>query len=69
MTKEQVLMSNINYKGSSRDVFNGIGCLDGTFSLQVKLDSRPYQVPMRCIAYALQKPFKEVRVAPTTRHH
>ena len=33
------------------DVFNGIGCLDGTFSLQIKLDSKPYQAP--------QKPFWE----------
>ena len=24
------------------DVFNGIGCFKGTFSLQLKLDSRPY---------------------------
>ena len=29
------------------------------FSLLVKLDSKPYQVPLRCVAYALQKPFKE----------
>ena len=41
------------------DVFNGIGCLEGTFSLQLKPDSRPYQAPSRQIAYALQKPFKE----------
>ena len=41
------------------DVFNGIGCFKGTFSLQLKLDSKPYQVPPRCIAYALQKLFKE----------
>ena len=26
---------------------------------QVKPDSKPYQVPPRCIACALQKPFKE----------
>ena len=41
------------------DVFNGIGCFDGTFSLQVKLDSKPYQAPQRCVAYVLQKPFEE----------
>ena len=35
------------------DVFNG------TFSLQLKPDSKPYQVPLRYMAYALQKPFKE----------
>ena len=40
-------------------VFNGIGCFEGTFSLQLKLDSKPYHVPPRCIAYALQKPFQE----------
>ena len=40
-------------------VFNGIGCFKGTFSLQLKLDSKPYQVPPRHVAYALQKPFKE----------
>ena len=28
------------------DVFRGIGCFEGMFSLQVKLDSKPYQVPL-----------------------
>ena len=41
------------------DVFNGIGCFKGTFSLQHKPDSKLYQVPLRHVAYALQKPFKE----------
>ena len=41
------------------DVFNGIGYFDGTFSLQLRLDSKPYQEPLRCDAYTLQKPFKE----------
>ena len=41
------------------DVFNGIGCFEGTFSLQLKADSKPYQAPPRHVAYALQKPFKE----------
>ena len=44
---------------SYNDVFNGIGCFKGTFLLQLKPDSKPYQVPPRCVAYALQKPFKE----------
>ena len=41
------------------DLFDGIGCFEGTFSLQVKLDSRPYQVPPRCVAYVLLMPFKD----------
>ena len=41
------------------NMFNSIGCFEGTFSLQLKLDSKPYQVPPRHIAYALQKLFKE----------
>ena len=41
-----------------KDVFNWIRCFDGTFSLQVKLDSKPYQTPPKCVTYALQKPFK-----------
>ena len=41
------------------EVFNGIGCFKGTFSLQLKLDSMPYHMLPRCITYALQKPFKE----------
>ena len=41
------------------DVFNGIGCFDGIFSLKLKLDSKPYQAPLRWMAYALQKPFEE----------
>ena len=41
------------------NVFNGIGCFEGTFSLQLKLDSKPHQVPPWHMAYVLQKPFKE----------
>ena len=41
------------------NVFNGIGCFKGTFSLLLKPDSKPYQAPPRCVAYVLQKPFKE----------
>ena len=41
------------------DVFNGIGCFKGTFSLQLKPDSKPYQAPPGHMAYALQKPFKK----------
>ena len=41
------------------DLFNGNGCFKGTFSLQLKSDSKPYQAPSRCVVYVLQKPFKE----------
>ena len=41
------------------DVFNGIGCFKGTFSLQIKPDSKPYQAPPSHVAYALQKPLQE----------
>ena len=41
------------------NVFNGIGCFKGTFSLQLKPDSKPYQASPRHVAYVLQKPFKE----------
>ena len=41
------------------NVFNAIGCFEGTFSLQLKPNSKPYQAPLRCVAYALQKPFKD----------
>ena len=41
------------------NVFNGIGCFEGTFSLQLKPDSKPYQAPPRHVAYELQKPFRE----------
>ena len=30
------------------------------YSLNLKPDSKPYQVQTRCMAYALQKPFKEL---------
>ena len=41
------------------NVFNGIGYFKGTFSLQLKPNSKPYQTPPRRVAYALQIPFKE----------
>ena len=42
-----------------KDVFTKICCFPETFSLQVKPDSNPYQLPLICVSYALQKPFKE----------
>ena len=42
-----------------KDLFIGIRYFDGTFSLQLKPDSKPYHMPPRCMAYALQKPFQE----------
>ena len=41
------------------NVFNGIGSFEGTFSLQFKPDSKPYQAPPRHVAYVLQELFKE----------
>ena len=41
------------------EVFTDIGCFEGIFPLQVKLDNKPYQVPLLYVAYALQKLFKE----------
>ena len=46
------------------NVFNGIGCFKGTFSLQLKPDSKPYQAPPRCMPYVLQKPFQGEAGAP-----
>ena len=40
-------------------VFTRSRCFDVTLSLQVKSDSKPCQMPLRFIAYALQRPFKE----------
>ena len=42
-----------------KDVFNGIGCLNRMFSLQLKPGSKPYQMLPRCGAYTLQMPYKE----------
>ena len=41
------------------DVSPGIGCFKGTFSLQAKDGTKPYQVPPRHVAYGLQDPFKQ----------
>ena len=38
-------------------VFTGIGCFEGMFSLQIKDDAKPYQMPLRYIAYAFHEPF------------
>ena len=58
MTRQQMLKSQSNYEEILR-CFSGIGCFDEMFSLQVKPDSKLFQVPTRCVAYALQKPVKE----------
>ena len=41
------------------NVFNGSGCFEGTFSVQLKPNSKPYQAPLRHVAYVLQKLFKD----------
>ena len=41
-----------------KDAFIRIGYTDGTFSFWVKPDNKLYQVPLRCMVYALQRPFK-----------
>ena len=43
---------------SQRQFYSNRGYFEGTFSLQVKADSNPYEAPPRCVAYALQIPFK-----------
>ena len=40
-------------------MFNGTGCFEGTFSLQLKPDSNPYQAPQRCVTYTLEKQFQD----------
>ena len=55
--KSSELMQKIH--NTFRGVINGIGCFKGTFSLQLKPNSKPYQVSPRHVAYALQKLFKE----------
>ena len=57
------------YKGASRiltkkihdfsDVFTGPSCFEGTFKLQVREGSHPYQAPPRRVAYTLQEPLRE----------
>ena len=42
-----------------KDIATGKSCFDGMFSLQVKPDSKPYQAPPKCVAYALWKSFKK----------
>ena len=42
-----------------KNFLSGLGCSEDTFPLQVKENSKPYQVPLRCVAYVLKKPFKE----------
>ena len=41
------------------DKFTGIGFFNGTFSLEVKDDKKPYQVPLRHVAYGMQEPVKK----------
>ena len=55
--KSRAMMQKIHKKFG--DIFSGIGCFKGTFSLQLKPDSKPYPVPPRHVAYTLQKLFKE----------
>ena len=51
-----------------KDVFTGIGCFNGTFSLHMKLDSKPYQPPM-CSLHITEAIHGINRVATAARHH
>ena len=57
--EEHVLKKTKQLQRDFKDVFNGIGCFDWTFSLQLKPDIKPYQALLRCVAFPLQKLFKE----------
>ena len=48
------------YTMNLRNVFTGIGCFKGMFSLQVQDGAKPYQAAPRCIMYMLQQPLKEI---------
>ena len=41
------------------DMLNSIRCFEGTFSLQLRPESKPYQALPRCVVYTLQKAFQE----------
>ena len=59
LTKEQVRQSQSEHPMNLNTFFSGIGYCEGTFSLQVKGGSHPYQMPPRKVAYMLQKLLKE----------
>ena len=52
-----VLANKIYNKFS--DVLSGTGCFEGTFILQVKEGSKPYEAAPRRVACALQEPVKK----------
>ena len=43
----------------TQECFTVVNFFDNTFSLQVKTDSKLYNIPPRCMAFVLQKSFKE----------
>ena len=47
MTKRRVLEITQELQRRFEDGFNDIGCFNGTFSLQVKLDSKPNQAHLK----------------------
>ena len=53
----EVLTNKIHNEFS--DVFSGIGCIEGSFTLQGKEISQQYHVPSRRVAYTLQEALKE----------
>ena len=51
------------------NLFIGIGCFEGTFSLQAKEGSHPYQAPSRRVAYALKAVKVGARMATEAAIH
>ena len=53
-----------------KDMFPGISCFEGTFSLQVK-ERKLYQVSLNYVAYVLQQMYKEEldTLAKTTKNY
>ena len=55
VSAETTLKMHDEYSG----MFTGTECFKGTFSLWIKGNVKPYEVPPRHVAYALQKTFKK----------
>ena len=52
-----VMMQSIHTRFG--DIFNGIRCFKGTFSLQLQPECKPHQAPLRRVVYVLQELYKE----------
>lgn len=60
MTDNSEQLTNVKkIKGEFRDVFTGVGCLEGEYNIEIDKSVPPVKLPKRRVPVAMMTPLKE----------